>query len=419
MTDEITSFLNPKDVVVFGASRSKKKIGRIIFDQIKTSGRKITGVNKSLRKSVGDIYPSLFIKGQIPDLAIYAIPAEFVSDELENAAILGIKNHLIISAGFEEIGENGAAKEKEIIALKEKYHLNIQGPNCLGNISPVFNFNASFGYTPKSGNIGLILQSGAIGTAFLDWAEKRGFGISHFISIGNKADLSETEFLEILFQDSSTKVIGIYLESIKKPIEFIKLAEQVCKKKPIVVLSAGKTKTSKIAVTSHTGALAGNYVSEEAAFRQAGIIEAYSLEEFFVILELLSDNFKTESLSSALVLTNAGGPAVLVVDQFAKINLPLLKLHDSFKKKLKNFLPSSSSVNNPIDLLGDATPQRFSGVFKNISNNKDGLLILVILTPQENTDFKNIAKEIIAFKKKFHGYFIVNILGGSAIIEST
>ncbi|MBI3981203.1 acetate--CoA ligase family protein [Candidatus Microgenomates bacterium] len=408
---DVRNFLNPKTIAVVGVSHDSKKIGRIIYSQLLRKKKNVFGINPKIRSLNGNkIYPSL---GQLKtpcDLVVYAVPADVVLTELVKAAQLGYKNHLIISAGFEEagaIGKNRARILKKIIA---EYSLNVQGPNCLGNISPVNNLNVSFGGFPNKGNVGIISQSGAIGTAFLDWAKQEGFGISYFISLGNKIALSENEFLPFLAKEDNTKIIGLYLENLADGKKLMEIAKKI--KKPIVILKAGQTEEAKIAVTSHTGVLAGSFAAQHAAFSQNNIIEAGNLEEFFNLLKILSFEFNELNFENTVILTNAGGPGVLAVDFFTEHNLHLKSVSDNIKKNLRRILPPSSSLNNPIDLLGDADVNRFKNVISLLSEQLTKILLFIILTPQENTDLIGIIKTIISFRTKVRGILLVSIIGG-------
>ncbi len=409
---QVASFLDPKRVAVVGVSREKDKVGRIIFDHLSAHKRLIYGVNPNAKNiNHQRIYADISLVPPRVELAVYAIPAVALVQEVEKAAKRGIKNHLIISSGFKEIGPEGLKREEELQHLIKIYHLSIQGPNCLGNISTVFNTNLSFGSKPLKGNIGLILQSGAIGTAFLDWAKEQKVGISHFVSLGNKVDLSENEFLEFMGTERNTKVIGIYLESLKNPALFLELAKKISRTKPLVVLRAGKTKESKMAISSHTGALAGSFASSEAAFSQVGIIEAQDLQQFFLLLELLGHDFAF-AFSKTLVITNAGGPSVLLADNLSSHGFTPYMPDSREKQKLQNL---GIRFRNPLDLLGDADPSRLKKALAAASYHHSDLLLFILLTPQENTDLMAMAKIIAEFQEKFRGTLIVNLVGGQRV----
>ncbi len=413
MTDQIDKFLDPDSVTVIGVSRNTHKIGRIIYDQIINNGRIVYGVNtNNFKIGKNYIYRSVLETPKVTDLAIYAIPAKFIPDAITQAAVKGIKNHLIISSGYGETGIKGRDKEIELMNLKEKYKINIQGPNCLGNISTINKFNASFAPMPRRGNIGLILQSGAIGTSFFDWAQKENIGISHFISLGNKIDLGENDYLSYLVRDRNTKAIGLYLENIKSPVEFIKQCHEYSKIKPVIILKPGQTEETKVAISSHTGAMAGIYEAQNAAFKQSNLINADNLENFFYLLSFFSKFHEKHNLTEALVITNAGGPAVITVDELTKNNISLTKITDVFITKMQHVLPQNASLKNPIDILGDADPKRLESLLSVLKPNTFSKLCLLHLTPQENTNLIGMAKTLIKRKFRFKGVFIANIIGG-------
>ena len=407
---EVASFLNPRTVAVVGVSHDKEKVGRIIYSQLLEKKKKVWGINPQIKTLDGKRIYSSISEIKNCDLVVYAIPADAVLVEIEKAAQKGFKNHLIISAGFAETGKIGLERTQKLQEIINKYNIFVQGPNCLGNISPVNNFNISFGNFASQGNIGVISQSGAIGTALLDWTKKERFGISHFVSLGNKVNLTENDFLSYLSKDPQTKIIGLYLENVSYGRKLLEIAKNV--NKPIVILKAGQTEEAKIAVSSHTGVLAGSFVAQRAAFNQANIIEADNLEQFFNLLKILSLEFSILTFHNIVILTNAGGPAVLAVDFLTSNKLQLAQLDESVRVALKTVLPPSSSVNNPIDLLGDADVERFTKVFKVFFSKKDKLLFFIILTPQENTDLKGIAKILAEYKSKYKNLLIVNIIGG-------
>lgn len=409
----VNCFLNPKSVVVVGVSRDKNKVGRLIYDQLLSSQRLVYGVNPKVTKhSKQKIYPTLDSIPTLVDLAIYAVPAEVVLNSVKEAADLGIKNHLIVSSGFGESDALGKEREIELRELVKKYQLHLQGPNCLGNISPSHNFNCSFGYSSQNGNIGFISQSGAMGTAFLDWIAKRNLGISHFISLGNKIDLTENDFLKFLAQDKTTKVIALYLENISQGASFLDLAKKISALKPVVIIKGGQTKEAKMAVTSHTGALAGSFSAQHAAFRQANLLEAQTMEEFFTLVELLSRYAFNLNITDPLIISNAGGPAVLLVDKYAENKVKLLPLSQRQNLAYRKVLPKAASIHNPIDILGDATPKRLESVLNIVKTLNSKSFVQIVLTPQENTNLVAMANYIVKFRADFKGKLVVSMIGG-------
>ncbi len=413
---EINNFLNPKSVAIVGVSRDKKKIGRLIFEQLVGSQRRVYGVNPFANTIEGHkIYPSIKEIKKSLDLIIYCLPAEKIAASVEEAARSGYKNHLIVAAGFAEAGPSGEKREKELLKLVNKYHISLQGPNCLGNISPLNNFNASFGFNAPKGNIGFISQSGAMGTAFLDWLAKKKLGISSFISLGNKVNLNENDFLQFLQSDKKTKVMALYLESISEGEKFFALTRQISFTKPIVIIKGGQSAEAKIAVTSHTGVLAGSYSAMHAAFRQANLIEADDLEDFFNLIEFCSRYYQNLSVNNPFIISNAGGPSVILVDNYVKYHLALEKPTKKLKGAFSRILPPTSNLNNPIDMLGDADSQRLEGVLFNISKIYPFASLQIVLTPQENTDLNSMSQTIVKFSQGFKGKIIVSLIGGEKL----
>lgn len=414
----LNNLFNPKSIAIVGASAEKGKVGNAITKNILSLGYKgkvflVNPKRKKVlgRKCFGDI---LEIKEKI-DLAIIVIPAKFVNEIIEKSAGK-IKNFVVISAGFSEIGEEGQKREKELQTIAEKNRLNILGPNCLGFIEPKISLNASFsGGMPKTGNICLISQSGALAVAFLDIAQKENMGFSQVVSVGNKMQLDESELLEYFSQDKNIKVIGMYLEGIKDGQKFINKAQKISKTKPIVILKAGKTEKSQAAIASHTGALAGSDEVMQEAFKKAGIIKAEDLENFFDLLAFfsLANNLQKEQVA---IITNAGGPGVLATDAFYKKEIKLAEIEKQIKENLKKFLPAESSLQNPIDLLGDAMEDRYAETLKEIKKQKNIGVIISILTPQEQTPVDKIAEKLAEFGKRNKDIqMIASFIGGDRV----
>ena len=416
---ELEKLFNPKSIAIVGATDEDGKVGTAICNNILNLGYegKVFLVNPKHEKLLGrDCYPNLeAIREQI-DLAIIAIPAKFVAQTVQGGGEM-VKNFVIISAGFSETGEEGKKLEQELLEIAKEKNLNILGPNCLGFIAPKEKLNASFaGGLPEVGNISFVSQSGAIISALLDIASKEKIGFSNIISIGNKMQISENELLEYLENDEKTKVIGMYLEGIKDGEKFKEIANRISKSKPVVILKAGKSEKSQKAISSHTGALAGSEEIIKALFKKTGIIQADSLDEFLSIIRLISV-VNPPSSGKTGVITNAGGPGVLATDAFSGKNITLAEISENTKNKLRKFLPKESSVENPIDLLGDAQEDRYEKTLEVIDKENIGSII-AILTPQENTPFDKIAKKLSAFKEKTQKTVLAVFLGGKKIEKS-
>ncbi len=409
----------PKSIAIVGASNKKGKVGTVITNNILKLGYKgkVYLVNPSYKiLKLKRCYSSLNnIKKDI-DVAIISLPAKFVLDVIRESSDK-VKNFVVISAGFSEIGEDGVKREHELAKLAAERGLNILGPNCLGFIVPKLKLNASFaGGMPKAGNISFISQSGALAVALMDKAKQENISFSNVISVGNKMQLAESQFLEYLAKDKETKVIGMYLEGIKDGEKFIEVAKKVSKIKPIVILKAGKTEKAQRAISSHTGALAGSDDIMDVAFEEAGIIRAGDLEEFFDLLTLISFTEAPKN-EKAVLITNAGGAGVLATDAFKGKDIVLADLPKKIKEIMKSTLPAEASAENPIDLLGDATEDRYQKAFNHLNIKTFGSLIAV-LTPQEQTPVEKITEVIIANKQHSSATMIAIFIGGERVNKS-
>lgn len=393
------SILDAQSITIIGASAQEGKVGHDILKNLLTQGYKGTvyPVNPKGSEILGaHVYASITEIPTIPDLAIIVIPATVVPSALTECGEKGIKHVIVISAGFGEIHtDDGKQLEQHLISIAEKYHIQLVGPNCLGIVRPHANMNASFAKDlPPAGNVGIISQSGATAVALMDSATHEGIGFSAVISIGNKAVMDENDWLNILADDEKTKVIGLYLESIKDGRRFLENARKLVGEKPIVLLKAGVSEHGRKAASSHTGALAGSDAGIEALCAQAGIHRAHTSEEFFDLLTVLS-NQPTLQSNAIGIITNAGGPGILATDAAAECTLTLPALSESNAQTLRPKLPAAASVANPIDVIGDAGMERYEAVIDACQSdpNIDGLVI--ILTPQVMTPCTEIAKMIV------------------------
>lgn len=417
------AFLTPSSIALIGASAEEKKLGHYILKNLKDGGfrGKIFPVNPKHDELLG--LPCFHAVADIPervDMAVVVTPASTVSAVAEECGKKNVETLVVISAGFGEIGtEDGHAREAELLAIGKKYGMKIVGPNCLGVLRPGIGLNASFANTPKaSGRIALVSQSGAMAVALLDRAEALHMNFSSVVSIGNKADLNESDFLDILENDKETDVIGLYLESIKDGARFIETAARVGKKKHIVLIKSGVSARGAKAVSSHTGALAGSTSSLGAACVKAGIHRAETTEEFMGLLATLSTQPTLASRSIA-VITNAGGPGVLATDAAERAGLELTQLADATVDTLKKALPPAASAANPVDVLGDALSDRYAAALEACADdpNVDGLVLL--LTPQVMTPCEDIAEAIVNVKSSHPLLPIVTaFMGGGSVADA-
>jgi len=397
----LENFFNPDSVAVVGASIKHMKLGNQILENLLKDGfpGRIFPINAkadSTTRIMGiKAYPSLVEVPQPIDLAIVVVPNRWVLSVIQDCGTKGIDSVVIISAGFKEVGEQGAKLESELLKLSKNLGIRILGPNVLGIIDAHHRLNASFApASPPAGNIAFLSQSGALGCAILDEAEGEGMGLSKFISLGNKADLDEVDFLAMLKDDVETDVILGYLEGIKRGRDFISVAKEVTSQKPVVMIKAGRSDLGKRAASSHTGSLAGQDEAYDVAFQASGIIRANSLREAID----LARGFSSQPIphgKRVLLLTNGGGAGIMATDACEQFSLELANLEDQTKEKLKEKLPHDSSVANPIDILGDAKSDRYEIALEAILTdpNVDG--VIVLLTPQSDSDEDETARLIM------------------------
>ena len=377
---------------------------------------KIYPVNLKSKKILGlRVYLSVLeIKNKI-DLAVIVVPSKAVNFVLEECGKAGIKNAIVVSAGFKEIGGEGAVLEKEMAAIAEKYNIKIIGPNCLGVLDSASNLNASFADGMiKKGNIGFISQSGALCSSMLDWANLNNVGFSKFVSLGNKTVVSEVEMLEFFRDDKKTKAVLAYLESINNGKEFMKAAAELAKIKPLIILKPGASKASQKAMASHTGALANKEEAVKTAFRQAGAVRVNNLEELFNVAKFLSryDNLENNKIA---IITNAGGPGVISTDEIEKNNLKLASLSKNTTGVLKKNLPPTANINNPVDVIGDARADRYEIALKTLLADKNVGGVVFILTPQRVTETGKTADDLIKLSKNKNKPVVASFIGGRAV----
>lgn len=394
----LQNFFCPDSVAVIGAAREEKKVGRIIFDNIINSGYKgkLFPVNLKADKIHGiKCYHSVLdIPGDL-DLAIIVIPAQFVLQVLEECSKKNTKWAIVISAGFKETGIEGAKRERQLFEKAKDYGIRILGPNCLGIIDTECPINATFSpHMPPRGKIGFISQSGALGTSILDWAKTNEIGFSKFVSLGNKADISENDLFDDWENEKDTEVITAYLEGVKYGREFIRISSKVSKKKPIIVIKSGNTDAGARAVSSHTGTLAGSAKAYDAAFKQAGIIRANNTRDLFNYATAFSYQPLPKG-KKVVIITNAGGPGIMATDECDKSNIFLASLGKETIDSLKEFLPEASNFYNPVDILGDALADRYKKTLEVIVKDSNVDAVVVLLTPQAMTQPYRTASAIV------------------------
>lgn len=419
-TAHIDKFFNPLSIAVIGASRSRKKVGGIVLANLlknKYPGR-IYAVNpNAMQVQKLQAFDSVMQIPQVVDIAVIAVPSDAVEEIVEDCGQKGIKNIIVISAGYAEAGKKGLQKELALRKLIDKYQLNLLGPNCLGVINARNNLNLSFASNPQKfsrGKVSFISQSGAIGTAFLDWSKSNNLEVSKFISLGNKAGLNELDFLNYLSQDKDTDIILLYLENFADGRKFYELAKLISARKPLVVLKPGKTESTSNAIAAHTGSLATNDRIIDQALKDSGCIRVDSIEELFNITKLLAWQPVLKG-NNVTVITNAGGVAVETIDQLESNGLAVNQIPQDLQTKLAKVLKPSASTRNPIDLLGDALAREYKDALEHIVKSSSTDCVFVLLTPQMMTESLQTARFVNEVADENKKVVVASFVGGEKV----
>lgn len=418
---DLTRLFSPKSVAVIGASSQEGKIGYIVTENLIKCGYpgEIYPINT---KADGDIlglkaYKSVLdVPGDI-DLVVMSIPARFVNDTLRQCGEKGVSDVITLTAGFKEVGGEGAKMEEEMAEIAREYNMNIQGPNCLGSLDTHTPMNASFSQDmPEKGNIAFVSQSGAMTVAILDWSISEGIGFSKVVSLGNKVDVSEIDVIEELADDKETKVILGYLEGISEGERFLEVMKKVTKEKPVILLKSGSSQAGAKAVSSHTGSLAGNDFAFDAAFENCGVMRARSMQDLFDYGLAFSKSNLPKGKKIAVV-TNAGGGGVLTADKIEDLGLELVELSDETRAKLAEVIPDEGSTSNPIDVLGDAPSERYEKTLEIILQEPDIDSVIIMACPTASYEAKAVGEAIVSAKESSDKPIIVVNMGGPAFIE--
>ena len=410
--------LAPRSVAVIGAGREPGGVGRSVFDALIDGGfpGHVWPVNAAADEIAGrPAFHDVASLPGTPELAVIAVPAARVPAVMEECGAAGVPGVVVVSAGFKETGPAGGALEREIASIARAHGIRMLGPNCLGLMVPSQHLNASFaGTMVPSGSIAVVTQSGALGTAILDWARGRG-GLAGFVSLGNRADLSEADFLRAFAERGGTRVIAGYLESVVDGEAFLRTAREVTRTVPVVLLKAGVSEAGARAVSSHTGSLAGSDAAYEAAFEAAGVLRARDAEQLFGI----SEAFAAQPLPAGrgvAILTNAGGPAVMATDACERLGVSLAALEPATIEALRAVLPPAAAPYNPVDILGDAPPDRYAQALRILAGDPGVHSLLVLLTPQEQTCPDEAASAIAAVASEC-GRTTLAVLMGEDTVE--
>jgi len=380
--------LEPRAVAVVGASRTPGSIGRRVLRALTAGG--FTGPVYPINPHVEELdgvrcYPSLVAAPRGVDLAVVAVPRGLVLEVVDQCAAAGVKSLVVITAGFAETGAEGRALQQTLLDKVRGYGLRLVGPNCMGLLNTRVHLNASFSpIVPPSGRVALSSQSGALGMAILELARERGVGLSTFVSVGNKADVSGNDLLQYWEADANTAVILLYLESFGNARRFARLARRISRKKPIVAVKSGRTRAGSRAAGSHTAALAASDTAVDALFRQSGVIRADTIDEMFDIAACLEAQPLPAGRRVAVV-TNAGGPGILAVDACEAAGLRVAPFTDATRDRLTAFLPAEASVGNPVDMVASAGPEEYRRAIEVALTAEDTDALIVIYTPVDPT----------------------------------
>ena len=414
----LRSIFAPKAVAVIGATERAGSVGRTLLWNLISSpfGGTVFPVNPKRHNVLGiRAYPDLYSLPEPVELAVIATPAPTVPDLIGDCVEVGIKGAIVISAGFREIGQAGRELERQL-QERARGKLRVVGPNCLGVMNPRSGLNATFANTiARPGNVGFISQSGAICTAVLDWSFPENVGFSAFISIGSMLDVDWGDLIYYLGDDPYTQSIVIYMESIGNARSFLSAAREVALTKPIILIKAGQTEAAAKAATSHTGALAGSRDVLDAAFRRCGVLKVSSISELFNMAEILAKQPHLPRGPRLSIITNAGGPGVLATDALVETGGALAELSPETITQLDGVLSPHWSRGNPIDILGDANPQRYAQALEIALRDPDSDGLLVILTPQAMTDPTQTAEKVKACAQAATKPVLASWMGGTDV----
>lgn len=420
MKDDLRPFFNASGVAIIGASSKANKLSYGILKNLTMYGFQgaIYPVNPSANEILGlPCYANILSVPDPLELAVIVLPAGAVLAAVKDCAARGVKAITLISGGFKEMGKDGEALEHEVVSVIKQSGMRMIGPNCVGTMSLYSGLNTTFiDGVPQIGGIGFLSQSGAVLGGIVDLVKDKGYGFAHFSSLGNEADVTETDMIEFLGSDAHTKVVAAYVEQIRDGIRFIRVAKEVSKSKPIVLLKAGKTSAGARAVSSHTGSLAGSHAAYQAAFKQSGVIEVQSLNELFDV----SQAFALQHLPAGnrvAILTNSGGPAALASDSLALNGLTMADLSGATKEALHQILNPSAQIQNPIDMLGGAEPVEYAMAMRLVAGDTGVDMIAVILVPQSLVDPVEVARKVSQVAAETDKTVIACFIGDPRVAE--
>jgi acetyltransferase len=414
----------PKSIAVIGASRERGTIGREILHNLLDYGFQGTLFPVNPKADVVNsikCYPSILDVPDAVDLAIVVVPRSRVIRVVEECGKKGVRGLVIISAGFKESGAEGARAESRLVKLLQKHGMRAVGPNCMGviNTDPAVRMNATFAATtPQRGQIGFMSQSGALGEAILSMARRLNLGFSHFISVGNKADISGNDLLEYWSDDPATGVILMYLESFGSPMKFTRLARGITRKKPVIAVKAGRTRAGIRAASSHTGAMANVDVASAALLEQCGVLRVTSVEELFD-MAMAFCNQPVPAGDGVAILTNAGGPGIMAVDACESLGLRVAAFTDATRRKLRKALSPVVPIGNPLDLIASADASRYRAALEIVLEDPGVHSVLTIFVPPITADPLEVSSVIHEVSRKSEKTVLGCFMGREEVLRSS
>ena len=420
MQSNLKPFFDSAGVAIIGASNKPNKLSYGIVKNLTLYGFKgeIYPVNPKEDEILGlKCYPDISKVPDPVDLAVIILPAGLIFPVVQECYKRGIKAVTVISGGFKELGPQGEKLEKELVEFVRNNGMRMVGPNCVGTMSLHTGLNTTFiSGVPDTGGIGFLSQSGAVLGGVVDYVKGKGIGFSHFLSLGNEADVTETDIIEYLGDDLHTHVIAAYVEQIQDGQKFISISKQVTRNKPIVLLKAGRTSAGARAVSSHTGSLAGSHTAYQAAFKQSGVIEVETVNDLFDV----SQAFALQHLpkgNRVAILTNSGGPAALLSDSLANNGFVISDLQTDTMDELRKVLNPSAQVANPVDMLGGAEPHEYEQAMQLLVNDPNVDIVVPILVPQALVNPVEVAEKIVKISKTTDKTVIACFMGDSLVLE--
>ncbi len=409
-------FFNAESIAIVGASKNIRKVGAVILNNLLKNGYsgRIYPVNPKYKEIYGlKCYKSILEIKERVDLVIVAVPSKISIKVMKEAGKKGIKNAIVISGGFGESGEKEL--ERELKNVVRKYKINMIGPNCIGILSNKHRIDTVFFplhklKRPGYGNVSIVSQSGGVGIILISMAAEAGIGINKFISYGNAYQLEESDFIRYLADDVETKTILLYIEGIKNGKKFMDALSYANKKKPVIVLKAGKTDLAKKAAKTHTGALAGNYAAYKAVFRKSKVVEVNNMKQLFDLLTIFDQ--PPPRGKKIGIITNGGGLGVMAVDEMAKRKMELAKISENTKEKLRSFLPYYATPDNPLDLIADADVERYRKALETFMRSEEVDMVLINILFQSPVIDETILNYITECSKSDRKPIAVVVPGG-------